>query len=599
MNPGRSVTRRRVAIPSALAISFVLMWAAPTSAHATLLATDPVPGAVLEQPPRAVTLNFDSPVSAALGAVRVYDRNGTRIDSGALSVSGATVRLALPRLENGAYVVTWRVTSSDTHPVGGAFTFQVGNASNATSPAVTSLARRLLGQAGGDRLVGATYGVTRWLVFAGLALFIGATAFALLVWPGAARSRRAKRLLWAGWAAVLMGTIAGIFVYGPYAAGLGLGNATKLSLLYDTLQSRLGQLGLARLLLLLLAVPMVRTLLAQPARARSRARGLTVVAAGLAVLLAATPGLAGHAVTGRWVNLAVVADTLHVLAASVWLGGLAVLVAVLLPTRQITELRDALPRWSDVAVTCVAVIVATGVFQAYRQVGGLTALRSTDYGRLLIVKVVVFAFMLTLASFGREIVVGLVPRARRDRPQRVAVIAGGSDDDASDAGRHPGGLGPDESTAVRSLRRSVWAEVAAGAAVLAVTALLVNAPPARSATAVAAGANGGEIGVTMKTSKIRVDVILTPGRPGSNDVHVSTLRPNGTPEALQSLRLTFDLPSKRIAPIAVPLSQLSVGHYLASSVSVPLAGTWRVTAYPLYGQFDEGTITGTLKLGSS
>jgi copper transport protein len=595
------VSRRRVAAAFALAVSFVVVWASPASAHATLLATDPVPGAVLQQAPRVVTLNFDSPVSAALGAVRVYDRNGTRVDSGGLKVSGATVRLPLPRLGDGAYVVTWRVTSSDTHPVGGAFTFQVGNASNATSPAVTGLAQRLLGKQGGDRVVGAVYGVTRGFLFAGLALFIGAAAFAVLVWPGASRSRRARRLVWAGWTAALVGTVAGFVVYGPYAAGLGFGNATRSSLLAETLHSRLGELTAARLLLLLLAVPVVQSLLVEPeASTRASARWRTVLAAALAVLLAATPGLAGHAVTGRWVSAAVVADTFHVLAMAVWLGGLAVLVSVLLPTRHVAELRAALPRWSRVAAACVAVIVGTGVFQAYRQVGGLAELRSTDYGRLLVVKLVVFAFMLTLASFGREIVLRFVPRAGSDRSWRVAVVAGGSDDGPPDGDGDPGGsLGLDDASAVRSLRRSVWVEVGAGAAVLAVTALLVNAAPARSATAVAAGANGGEIGVTMKSPKVWVDVILTPGRPGSNDVHVSTLRPNGAPQALQALRLSLDLPNKRIAPIAVPLSQLSTGHYLASSFAVPLAGTWRVTAYPLFSKFDEGTVTGTLKLGAS
>ena len=592
------MSRRHVAAAFALAVSFVVVWASPASAHATLLASDPVPGAVLQQAPRVVTLNFDSPVSAAVGAVRVYDRNGTRVDSGGLNVVGATVRLPLPRLADGAYVVTWRVTSSDTHPVGGAFTFQIGNASNATSPAVTALAQRLLGTQGGDRVVGAIYGVTRWLLFAGLALFIGAAAFAVLVWPGASRSKRATRLVWAGWTAVLVGTVAGCVVYGPYAAGLGLGDATRTSLLTDTLHSRLGELAAARLFLLLLAVPVVRALLAEPeASTRASARWRTVLAATLAILLAATPGLAGHAVTGRWVNAAIVADTFHVLAMAVWLGGLAVLISVLLPRRQVAELRVVLPRWSRVAAACVAVIVGTGVFQAYRQVGGLTELRSTDYGRLLIVKLVVFAVMLTLASFGREIALRFVPRAKYDQPRRVAVVAGGSDDGPPDGDRDPGvSLESDDADAVRSLRRSVWVELGAGAAVLAVTALLVNAAPARSATAVAAGANGGEIGVTMKSPKVWVGVILTPGQPGANDVHVSTLRPNGAPQALQALRLSFDLPDKRIAPIAVPLNQLSPGHYLASGFAIPLSGTWRVSAYPLFSQFDEGTVTGTLKL---
>lgn len=599
MTPCGAVNPRRVAGVATLALVLVLIAASPASAHATLLQTDPAPGAVLQQPPQAVTLNFDSPVAAAPDAVRVFDRNGNRVDAGRLDVSGATVRLALPHLRNGSYVVTWRVTSADTHPVGGAFTFQIGTAGNATSPAVTGLAQRLLGTQGGDRVVGVLYGATRWLVFTGLALFLGAAAFALLVWPAGRRSRRAVRLVWAGWALLLTGTVTGFVLYGPYAAGLGLGDATRLSLLKDTLQVRFGELVAIRVLLLLLCIPMLRSTFgdrADPTRTPSRTVG--VVAAGFAILLASTPGLAAHAVTGRWVTAAVVADTFHVLAMAIWLGGLVVMVSVLLPTRRIAELRETLPRWSRLAAGCVAVIVLTGVFQAYRQVGGLAELRSTDYGRLLTVKLVVFAIMLTLASFGREIVLRLSPRLTVEPRRPVAVVAGGSDDDhpdqTNDRDRY---FEPDSAKDVHSLRRSVWLEVGAGAAVLAVTALLVNAPPARSATAVTASANGSEVTVAMKSSEIGVDVILTPGRAGPNDVHVTVLRPDGTPGDPAALRLSLDLPGKKIAPIPVPLAQISTGHYLATSFAIPIAGTWRVTAYPLLSQFDEATVTGVLKLG--
>ena len=43
------------------------------------------------------------------------------------------------------------------------------------------------------------------------------------------------------------------------------------------------------------------------------------------IALAATPALAGHASTGRWVVLAVIVDVLHVLAMAVWIGGLVAL----------------------------------------------------------------------------------------------------------------------------------------------------------------------------------------------------------------------------------------------------------------------------------
>lgn len=594
----RAVRPGHVAGVLGLALFLVFAVASPAWAHATLLQTDPAPGAVLQQPPAAITLNFDSTVSATLGAIRVYGQDGTPVGSGRVQLSGATVRLPLPHLKNGAYVVTWRVTSADTHPVGGAFTFQVGTAANATSPAVIGLARRLLGSQGGDQLVGVLYGAARWLVFAGLALFVGAAGFALLVWPAARQSRRAIRLVWAGWIVLVVGTVVSFILYGPYAAGLGLSASTRLSLISDTLGVRFGELASARLVLLLAAVPILHALFGKRARATD-ARPITpaLLLAAVGLLLAATPGLAAHAVTGRWIVAAVVADTFHVLAMAVWLGGLVVLVAALLPRRDLAELREALPRWSLVAATCLTILVATGVFQAYRQIGGLSELRSTDYGRLLIVKLVVFAFMLPLAAFGREIVLHLAPPGRRGGTRRPAIVAGGSDDDPPALSTTP--VDPPETEHVRRLRQSVWAEVGIGAAVLAVTALLVNAPPARKAAAVSAARQGGQVTVAMKSSNTRVAVTVTPATPGDNDVRVTTENARGTPVDFQSLRLTFDLPSKNIAPITVPLSRTATGSYLATGFSIPIPGTWRVTAYPLLNEFDEVTMTGSLKLNSS
>ena len=587
------MTLRRAGAVVAVALTLVILGASPASAHATLLQSDPAPGAVLTRSPSTITLRFDSTVSAALGAVRVYDRGGGRVDSGGTDVQGAVVRLRVSGLAKGSYVVTWRVTSADTHPVAGAFTFQIGNAGNASSPAARNLAQRLLAQQGGDPVVGAAYGVTRWLVFAGLALLLGAAAFALAVWPGARSSKRARRLLIGGWLAVVAGTVAGLFLYGPYAAGLGLGDVTQLSLLGHTVGVRFGQVAIARLVLLVLALPVVYAATVPPGRlGRRLARGAGPLGVVVAVALAATPGYAGHAVTGRWVTLAVVADTLHVLAVSVWLGGLVLLVAVLLPGRDVTRLRDALPRWSRLAAGCLAVIVASGTFQAWRQVGTLGALRSTDYGRLLIVKVILFAGMVVLASFSRDIVFHLFPGSRLGVRQAVPVVAGGADDVAP--GDDPNGS--DEARTLRVLRRSVWVEIAVGAAVLVVTALLVNAPPARSDAATGTTANLVE--TTLKSPRLWVDVLFTPGTTGANDLHVSVLKPNGKPQSVQDLRLTLDLAARKIPPIVVPLTPLGTGHYLASGFTVPLSGTWRVTARPLLSKFDERTLTATVDLAN-
>jgi copper transport protein len=592
---------RRALAVLALAGGVLLVGASPAFAHAELVESDPAPGAVLTKSPPTITLQFTETVRAENGGVRVFDADGGRVDQGGVDVSGRTVRMPVPKLDNGSYVVTWRVVSADSHPIQGAFTFQVGEGGGpgATSREVTGLANRLLGAQGGDKVVGAAYGVVRGLVFAGLALLIGGAAFAAAISPGARASKRARAIVGLGWVVTFVASIAGLALYGPYVSGLGIGEALSTSLLGDTLGERLGEIWLARIVVLLVAVPLLVLLFRRPGREEQRLPAWWLpLGAVVAIALAATPGLSGHAVSGDWVSAAVIADTLHVLAMAVWLGGIVVLAAVTLRKgNTIDQLRETVPRFSRVALGCVAVLAATGAFQTWRQVGSLDALRSTDYGRILTVKLVLFAAIVVFAAFSREIVLRLfgVPELSAAGTAAGPVVAGGSDDDLPAQIDTLDQYEIDDASEVRHLRRSVWGEIVLAVAVLAATALLVNAAPAR--TAVAQGSEGGAVAVTMKSKKVWVDFTATPGVTGANDVHANTLTPSGAPLDVTDLKVTIDLPDRNIAPIDVALRRLSPGHYYAPGFDVPIAGEWRVTAKPLVSEFDQPTLRGTVTFG--
>src|SRR5213078_1757657 len=106
------------------------------------------------------------------------------------------------------------VISADSHPVRGAFTFQVGRSANAGN--LQSLSEQLLANQGGDSTVGFLYAVARFGVFASLALLFGAAAFRVLVWPAGRESIGAARLVWAGWIGAVVATIVGIALDGAY-----------------------------------------------------------------------------------------------------------------------------------------------------------------------------------------------------------------------------------------------------------------------------------------------------------------------------------------------------------------------------------------------
>ncbi|MCA1222079.1 copper resistance D family protein, partial [Streptomyces sp. 8L] len=121
-----------------------------------------------------------------------------------------------------------------------------------------------------------------------------------------------------------------------------------------------------------------------------------VVAAGLA----ATWSLSEHASTGIQTWLAMPVDMVHLLAMACWLGGLTALLVALYRTPSIDA--AAVRRFSALAFWSVVALVASGLYQAWRQVGTFSALASTSYGQLLMVKVGLVVVVVVIAYFSRR-----------------------------------------------------------------------------------------------------------------------------------------------------------------------------------------------------
>ncbi|MFJ5926822.1 FixH family protein [Kitasatospora sp. NPDC092948] len=426
------VDRRRLGALLAVlvaALALVLGGATAASAHATLESTDPAQGSVVPTAPAAVTLSFSEGVSLSADSVRVLDPRGTAVDDGKpehVDGKASTARVALRQgIENGTYTVAWRAVSEDSHPIGGAFTFSIGAASD------TSVNAAAVQGAKADGAVAFAYGTARTVAYGAFALLAGAAAFVIVVWPGGAAVRGVQRLLMTGWVALLLSTVAVLMLRGPYERGTGLGQAFDLSLVRATLDERIGTALAARLLLLAAAGVFLSLLVGQlglqpkPAAAtpdpddagideeeaelrrleraaaerpqRDTRLGLGLAGLALALALTATWVGADHSSVGIQVPLALPLAALHLLAMAGWLGGLAVLV---------TGLRHGLPaaaveRFSKLAFWLVAVLAGTGVYQSWRGLGSWGALVDTAYGRLLLIKVGCVAAMLGVAWISR------------------------------------------------------------------------------------------------------------------------------------------------------------------------------------------------------
>ena len=571
----------RITALAGLSAVFVILLASPAFATAVLQQASPSPGAVLTTVPTTITLRYSENVTFSADAVRLYNSDGRRVDTGSMShPSGTTIRVALRTpLADGAYEVTWRVVSSDTNPVHGSFTFQVGLIANATAPNVTGLAQSLAAQQRGDQIVGVVYGLVRGALYAGLALLLGTVAFGAFIWPPALRLRRVAHLAWLGWGLTLFATVAMILLQGIYGAGLGFGALFRSDLIRGVLGTQFGHLSILRLVILAAAIPLLRRGLGTGADA-TVAGSAKLLVCGLAVALAITPALSGHAHTGTNSTLAVPSDVIHILAMSIWLGGLAVLTYAVFTGRHVADLHEVVHRFSRVAVACVAALIVTGTLQAWLLVGSVNALRTTPYGHILSVKLVVVLALVVLSALSRQIISYLfLPEASHADAHPMPIVAGGADDDPPSPNGHGDETDDDwefdEEYELRRLRRSVFAEVVLLVAVLAVSVLLVNATPAKVA---AAQHGNGVAAVTLKSSRVWLDFYVIPGiAPSANDVHLTAILPSGAPENLDDLTATLEFPSRHVSALMIPLRHLGPGHYLAPGFTIPFAGTWRVT----------------------
>ncbi|MFE7168943.1 copper resistance CopC/CopD family protein [Streptomyces sp. NPDC057616] len=642
----------------AAVIALLLGGAGAASAHASLTGSDPADGSVVRTAPKQVTLTFSESVTFPDGALRVLSPDNERVNPRGpehADGKGNTARVALQgKLVQGTYTVAWRAISADSHPISGAFTFSVGKPSETTAVVSTGTPD--------DTAASHLYDFFRYGAYSGLALLVGVTAFVLLCWPDAGGGRAVRRLLTAGWAALLASTVALLLLRGPYESGGSPMSAFDLSLLGRTVTGRPSVALLARLVLLAGAA----VLLKRPGGGggRSWAAGVRgrVTGALFAVGLAVTWAVAEHASAGAQVALAIPVAVLHLLAMAVWMGGLVTLLVLLRGRASGIESHgsgssrsesdgsesdgsenpasetpasalpaSAIARFSTVAFRAVVVLVGTGVYQSWRQVGSWSELSTTSYGRTLTLKLAAVILVLTAAAFSRQWTARLLGSASatttpeeeqgQHEPERVRVkqtVGGAAVSDTTVSGTAgasgKGGegaagagtveTGPDsEAGHRRSLRRTVAAEAVLGVVVLAITTVLTGTQPSRAEAAVsasAAAAQAPEAKVVMVPFDLggtkghgSVQITLSPGRVGDNTVQAIVFAGDGGISTVPELRLTLTQRAQDIGPLDAKLKDQK-GYWASYDLRLPLPGVWTMKLTVRTTDIDQVTVSKTV-----
>jgi copper transport protein len=539
----RTPSRPRPRGPRALAalvllvLGLLLASAGPVQAHAVLIGSDPAEGAVLAAAPDRITFTFNETVGAVPDGVRVFDADGDTVGSSA-SATGSRLEVALTEpVGDGTLVVVWRIVSDDGHPVSGSLRFSVG-APSATVAAIDADT--------GSVQPPVLLQLLRVAGYVGLLLAGGLVAFALLVLPTSAAGRARTRLVLgarasAGLAAVAW--LAAVPVVATYQLGGGLdllGEGSTWSAVAGTEYVVAAVVALGTLAAVVLLGD------GTPGRRR---RIAALVVAGLAV---ASPALTGHtrATSPEW--LVVVADVLHLLAGSVWLGGVVALAAVLsILAERGSAAAEAVARFSVIGAGLLAAMAVTGVLLAWRILGSWGALVETGYGRLLLVKVVIVLVVVLLAAWNRFV---LLPRMQQTTKRRELRSESGA------------------------VTRVVLAEAALLGVVLVVTGLLVDRSPDVVPGTAEAAVRTTELG------KIEARATVASPVTGRSAVTLELLGPDGQPtEGYAAPQVS--LSSAALDLGAVTLQNVGPGVY-SGEVVFPDAGRWELQVSLRTGEFD-------------
>lgn len=506
---------RRIAVGTAVALA-VFVPAEHASAHAGLETSVPSANAVLVTGPPNIELNFDEAVDSKLADVELYDQDAKLIATGAPQriADDTVVRVSVPTIGDGVYVVAWRVPSADGHVVDGVFSFQVGVRSGFD---VGALIDRVSGNAAANSNVGRLDTAARLLALIGLIVLIGGGLLAMQSADWASN----KMLLWLAWVFLLLGSLGSFGLYGAKVVAGTPSDAISPSVWGKVVGTHTASVLLVRAMLVLVLGVLLLTF---ARRASDIWRG---AALALAIALVLTFSSVGHAYAQHPAQLWIAVDALHLTAISLWIGGLLMLAFG--TSAWLTEPQSAgvVRRFSVVATIAVPVIVATGFAQTLKLAGTLDDVTSTSWGRTLVVKVAVVTVLVAIGGVSQWLL-------RNDGPT--------------------------------ALKRMVLVEALIGIAVIGLAAALVALPPQNAAASKV-------FTTTLSSEGVLADVTVTPGRVGQNEIHLVITPPGGSirPVVSTSVQATFGSG----APVPATLRSIGPNHY-TGTITLPAAGEWKV-----------------------
>jgi copper transport protein len=530
---------------------------ATASAHANLDRADPPPGTQLDQPPTQLQLQFSEAVDGSFSRVQLLNTKGEAVDHGdshVVPTDPLSLAVSVPGdLPNGVYTVAWRTLSAvDGHTVNGAFPLIIGPmpaeslpvtaaSSQATFEVDTALARW-------------------WFSLAACAVFGILLSWQVIFRPLFGRSNpaalplaaaRARKLAVISCVILLIGTLYMAVAQAATAAGVPIWGVFGQPLVDLLSHGRFAGLWWARLGLVVVALALLSW------RGVRRWPGqVAMVAIGLALLTSSFNSHGAALLSGAYLGIAM--DWLHFLGVAAWIGGLLSLAFILPEAVRASQatgdrvLARAIGRFSNLALISVVVIIMTGTFQAWLEVGSWDGLIATAYGLSVTAKIGLLVVMLALGAFNLLIA----------RPELARMAASGSSAAAS--------------SLARRFSRAVRLEIGLGIVVLVVAAILTGLSPARDELARASSGDiTGPVDKQVNANGLNARIEISPNVLGINRLAVQL--PGTDPSQVERVQLTLTYLDSELGsqPVVLPQSSSEPDTWQTTSPLLSQAGTWQ------------------------
>ncbi|GEO42979.1 hypothetical protein SAE02_71270 [Skermanella aerolata] len=275
-----------------------------------------------------------------------------------------------------------------------------------------------------------------------------------------------------------------------------------------------------------------------------------------AVMVAASFAFTGHTVPwdSLWLSGLLV---LHLLAIAFWAGAFwPLLVATRHSDRNgVAQLMAA---FSVVATIVVPLLAGAGLVMAWRLVGSWSALATTAYGLILLVKILIVAGMLALAALNKW---RFVPTLRQGKD------------------------------ALERLRRSILGEAALAVVVFIATAVLTSVPPpagGNTAEYIRHGFNSNQI-IHTSAGSLNLMLTVTPADAGENIIELKVSGIDGATIDIQSVTLNLGSPDLGIENLPRVMTRTGAGSYRHDGPELAVPGRWRLNADLLVSDFEKRT----------